>query len=121
MASPRCKRARDGTSRTPEGGKNTEHTGVRQTCHTIWTGRDAPLRGSARPLRVIDVPYPTLSAFNPAGSAIAAGPEQQNFSPVHRDGVDRHHQGRPVPSGTAACRIAAGRAVCYQDRGGRPG
>jgi hypothetical protein len=81
MASPRCRNGRaTGTPRTPEGGKNTERTRVRQTCHTIWADPDArsPLCRSG-PARVIGVPYPPLSAFNPAVSGIPAGPDPRNF------------------------------------------
>jgi hypothetical protein len=36
MAPPDAKWARDAAPRTPEGGKNTECTRVRQTCHTLY-------------------------------------------------------------------------------------
>src|SRR5262249_30213300 len=63
-----AKRARDGTPRTPEGGKNTERTRVRQTCHTIWADPDAAPCASRARLQAIGVLYPPPWALNPAVS-----------------------------------------------------
>jgi hypothetical protein len=100
MASPIYKRARDGTPRTPEGGKNTERMRVRQTCHTTWADRDVAAGYRPDPHRVIGVPYPPLSAFNPAVSGIEPRQEPGNFlkPPNHAD-VVTVRRGRAVALG----------------------
>jgi hypothetical protein len=95
---PDAKRARDGTPRTPEGGKNTERTRVRQTCHTIWADQDArlPVLFALRPPRVIDDPYPPVSAFNPAVSRI--GPWRERGLPGTGKFLRLPYRAVPVPA-----------------------